>query len=455
MIARSTAARKAGKVLVVNYDYEISRILEVNLAHANLEVVLAESGAEALEIIRRDKADIIIVDQELLDMESSDIFRHIKELSGDIPVILIGSPSQKIYTPAKAYEIAVSYIAKPFDPQEVVALVQGHLMHKERTMNINPPAGLPERARVSKETAAKKWRSGLPDVDSIQTAMEISRKEAREALKSVQLIVASLVETVPPALKDSFDRLAGDVQELAVLCNRSLYLVHTFNSRLEMQQERLLQQESEQRATSEAVLTICRHITRSMKVERIFDLKSSKRVVKYTLAIAKELGISDVEQRTLYHAALIKDIALAFSPLDIIERTALIGHEIAVAVKERLNLMWKALAAIPFLVPACNLLLYRYERYNGTGGTFGLKGTDIPLGSRILAVADAFDSLAYTRSLEEEIASRLAVPQITAESGSSFDPQVVNALSKLWKRNELEFVFTENKGEIGLGNAQE
>jgi len=116
MIARGTAARKADKVLVVNYDSEIRRILEVNLAHANLEVILAESGAEALEIIRRDKADIIIIDQELLDMETGDIFRHVKELSGDIPVILIGNRSQKINTPAKAYEIAVSYIAKPFDP---------------------------------------------------------------------------------------------------------------------------------------------------------------------------------------------------------------------------------------------------------------------------------------------------------------------------------------------------
>lgn len=147
MFVRDKTAPKSGKVLVVYADPEIRRILEVNLAHANLEVVLAKSGVAALERICRDKSDVVILDQELLDMEMGDIFRRIKELSGDVPVILIGSRSKKRNTAAKADEIAVSYVAKPFDPGEVVALVKGYLMHKERTMNIDPLTGLPNRAR--------------------------------------------------------------------------------------------------------------------------------------------------------------------------------------------------------------------------------------------------------------------------------------------------------------------
>jgi DNA-binding response OmpR family regulator len=216
---------KAGKVLVIYSEPEIRRILEVNLAHANLEVMLAESGAEALELIRRDKLDVVILDQELLDMESDDVYRRIKEFSSDVPVVFIGSWLKKGNTTSKADEIKVSYVAKPFDPKEVVALVQLHLIHKERQNN-------------------------LQDIDSLQLAMEINLKEAREALKNIERIVASLLATAPPELKDSFDRLANEVQEMAVLCNRSLYLAHDFNRRLEIQQEGLLEKELEKESHS-------------------------------------------------------------------------------------------------------------------------------------------------------------------------------------------------------------
>jgi response regulator RpfG family c-di-GMP phosphodiesterase len=464
MILRDKTAPKAGKVLVVNSDPEIRRILEVNLAHANLEVVLAESSAAALEKIRRDKSDIVILDQELIDTESGDICSRIKELSETIPVILIGSRLKKRNIDIKADETAVSYVAKPFDPREVVSLVQEYLMHKRRTVNIDPLTRRPNHSQTNKEVASdkakgtvrtvnisKKWQSSPQRVDSLQIAMDISRKEAREALKNMQRIVASLVEKVPPALKDSFDRLSGDIQELAVLCNRSLYMIHDFNSRLETQQDRLLQQESEQLAMSEAILTICRNIARSMHVRVLFDLESSRRVVKYALVISRELGISDLERQALHHASLLKDISLAFSRPHIIEQMVSTGRDTAAALKERLNLIWKALATIPFLVNACNFLLYKYERYDGTGGTFGLKGADTPLGARVLAVADAFETLTSARSPQGKMAPELAVQQIVAESGLSFDPHIVSALLMLWKKNEIGSIVTEDKGEIGLG----
>jgi response regulator RpfG family c-di-GMP phosphodiesterase len=464
MSLRNKTAPKAGRVLVVNSDPEIRRILEVNLAHANLEVILAESGAVALEKIRRDKSDVVILDQELPDMESGDIYSRIRELSGTIPAILIGSRLKKIDVGIKADEFAVSYIAKPFDPGEVVSLVQEYLMYKRRTGNTVTPLGCADRIQTEKEIAGgktkvktratnkiKKWPGPPQQLDSLQVAMDISRKEAREALRNMQRIVASLVEKVPPALKDSFDRLAGDIQELAVLCNRSLYLVHDFGSRLEKQQERLSQQESEQLAMSEAILTICRNIARSMRVRVLFDLESSRRVARYALAISRELGMPGPDQRALHHAALLKDISLAFSRPNIIEPMASIGRETAAALKERLNLVWKTLATIPFLVPACNFLLYKHERYDGTGGIFGLEGADIPLGARVLAVADAFDALTSPRSPQGKMAPELVARRIVTESGLSFDPHIVSAFLMLWKKNELGFIVAQDKGEVGLG----
>jgi response regulator RpfG family c-di-GMP phosphodiesterase len=464
MFLRDKTLPRIGRILIVNPDPEIARILEVNLAHANLDVALANNGAEALQLIRRDKADIIILDQELLDTEGGVLARHIKGLSDNVPVIIIGSRSKERNITTKADEIAVSYITKPFDPKAVVALVQGYLMHQERMVNMGQQSGLPKRVLVGKVmngkksqrttrnvSIPKKWHSGLHDIDSLQLAMDINRKEARQALKNIQHIVASLLASVPPEFKDSFDRLASDVQEMAVLCNRSLYLAADYSHRLEIQRNLLLQQESGQMAMLEAILTICRNMTRSTLVKHLFDPESVKRVANYALVIARKLKISDAEQQALYHAALLKDLALAFARPEVIERTVSISHEVAVALKERLNFIWKALVAIPFFSPACHLLLYKQERFDGTGGSFGLKGNDIPLGARILAVAEAFSILSSIQSPRSRTTTNLAIPQIIAESGLSFDPHVVSALLMLLNRNELEYPFRENKGEIDLG----
>jgi response regulator RpfG family c-di-GMP phosphodiesterase len=464
MLFRDKTAPRAGKVLIVNADPEITRILEVNLAHANFEVVLAQNGAEALQKIRDDKSDIVILDQDLIEAENGDFSRRIRELAGNIPIILIGSRYKKHGTTDRLEEIAICYIAKPFEPKEVVALVQGYLMHKERMENNNPLTELPKRGQIGKESPVenaketarvvslpKKWQSSLQDVDSLQLAMDVNRKEAREALKNIQRIVASLLVTVPPTIKNSFKKLADEVQEMAVLCNRSLYLAHDFNRRLEIQQDYSLHREAEHVATSEAILTVCRNITRSIQVNLLFDLKAGRRVAKYALALAKELRISDIEQRVLYHAALLKDLALAFAHPEVVEQTSVVGRDKAAALKERLNLLWKAVATIPFFFPACNLLLYRYERYDGTGGSFGLKGKDIPIGARILEVADAFDILTSDRSPRGSTDPALAIKQIVAESGLSLDPHVVSALMMLLHRNELEFLTTDNTDEIDLG----
>lgn len=444
MTERYRAAPKAGKVLLAYSDPEMIRILEVNLIHANLDVVLAQNSAQVLEKIRQDKSDIVILDQELLDSENGDIYRRIKELVGEVPIILIGHRSKKQINAAKADETVIGYLPKPFDPAEVVALVRGYLAHKELTVSTTPKA----KGNTPVVRVPQKWRSYLQEVDSLQVAMEISRKEARDALRNLQRLVAPLIDTAAPNLKDSLERLAGVVQELAVLGNRSLYLAADFNGRLEILQDRLTQQESEQLAASEAILAICCNIADSLQAKLLFDLESARRVASYSLAIAKELGMTDVERKALQNAALLKDIALAFSDPDIIEQITSTSHETALSLKDRLNSLWKALANIPLFVPVCNLLLYKHEMHDGTDGTFGLKGDKIPLGSRILAVADAFNLLASARPPRDETALELALKQILEQSGHAFDPKVVSVLVMLWKKNELEFTVSENKEEI-------
>ena len=80
-----------------------------------------------------------------------------------------------------------------------------------------------------------------------------------------------------------------------------------------------------------------------------------------------------------------------------------------------------------YLKEARNLTLYHHERWDGKGYPKGLKGEEIPLSARIMAVADVFDALVARRSYKEGFPFDTAIDIIRKESGTHFDPEVVEA----------------------------
>jgi response regulator RpfG family c-di-GMP phosphodiesterase len=289
----------------------------------------------------------------------------------------------------------------------------------------------------------KKWPNWIQEVSALQLATEISRKEARAELKNIHNMLLSLAEQAPSEMKDSLEKISSKVQELGVLCNRSLFLADDLNRRLETQQDRLLQQEMEQLATTEAVVAISREIARSMQLPPIFDIDSAKKVAKYALAMAQEFELSESECRTLHHAALLKDLGLILSVHDMVEQKFVPTLESAMAVRASFNLVWKALSSVPFLSSALVSIQYQHERYDGTGSYFGAKGASIPLGARILAVADTFEAMTSSLSPQGKSAPKQAVEKIMEDSGRRFDPDVVNAFLSVWKRKELHPALSE------------
>jgi HD-GYP domain-containing protein (c-di-GMP phosphodiesterase class II) len=150
--------------------------------------------------------------------------------------------------------------------------------------------------------------------------------------------------------------------------------------------------------------------------------------------------LTESDRKALHIAALFKDLSLAF----LRHEGKTTGRSTLAAVREYLNIIWKSLSSIPSFSTACNFILYRWETYDGTGGTFGIKGADIPLGSRILAIADTYHRLTSEPSPHVKITPETAMQKIVENAGLCFDPRVVNAFLMLWKRNEMKLVPAEN-----------
>ncbi|OGO31587.1 MAG: hypothetical protein A2Z29_02865 [Chloroflexi bacterium RBG_16_56_11] len=284
----------------------------------------------------------------------------------------------------------------------------------------------------------RRWQSWMPEVNALLFATDISRKQARAEIRNIHSIVSSLLGEIPPDFENSVVELRHRVQELGILCNRSLYLAEDFHSRLETQQDRWLQQEIDQVATLESILTISGEMARLILTHtNIFNAESARRVARNTQIIAGEMKLNENERQAIRYASLLKDLGLVLSARDLVERNVVPTIEEATKVRDHFNPVWKALATVPFFNNALSLILYRFERFDGTGGRFGVSSSRIPLGARILAVADTFEAMITGAATGEKLTPQLAVEKIAGDSGTSFDPDVVSAFMLAWKSQEL------------------
>ncbi|UCB42531.1 MAG: response regulator [Dehalococcoidales bacterium] len=288
----------------------------------------------------------------------------------------------------------------------------------------------------------RRWQSSIERVNALLAAAETSRKEARAQLEGLRDLLSSTAAQMPSAVEENLENLGYKIQELVVLCNRSLFFADELSNRLDSEQDRLLQQEVEQLTTLEAMQIFSREIAASAQMGYLFDPESARRVAKNVSLIANEFRLSRSERQALQYAALLKDMGFVSCPEDMMEQAVAPTLEEAINLSKRFNIMWKVLSRLNFLSPALDIIWHRCERYDGTGHPFGVKGANIPLGARILVVADTFDIMTTGRSSQETVAPEIAVQKLVAESGKRFDPDVVNAFLRAWRKKEFQVVPT-------------
>jgi response regulator RpfG family c-di-GMP phosphodiesterase len=142
----------------------------------------------------------------------------------------------------------------------------------------------------------------------------------------------------------------------------------------------------------------------------------------------------DADNELLPHlqsAALLHELGRLTLPDDLATRTTGLSADERDLVREHPSLAHEILRHVAPLADAADLILAMHERFDGTGFPAGLVGEAIPLGSRILAVADSFDTLAQSDSIPGSLARADALSELSRLRGSHFDPGIVEALVTL------------------------
>jgi energy-coupling factor transport system substrate-specific component len=153
-------------------------------------------------------------------------------------------------------------------------------------------------------------------------------------------------------------------------------------------------------------------------------------VADYSCAIGRRLGLTD-ELDALEQAGLLHDIGKIGIPDTVLLKPAQLDDREYATIKTHVESSARILESTPFLSDIVPLVLYHHERWDGTGYPSGLSAEEIPLGARILSVADAFDAMTTDRPYRAAMDAVKARKVLLEGRGTQFDPEVVDVMVEL------------------------
>ena len=157
----------------------------------------------------------------------------------------------------------------------------------------------------------------------------------------------------------------------------------------------------------------------------------SKRVTAFTIALARALGVPPEKIPVISRGAYLHDIGKIAIPDAILLKPSRLKSDEQKVMREHCARGYEILQKIPFLQEASEIVYSHQEHYDGTGYPRGLKGSEIPLGARIFAIADTLDAITSDRPYRKANSFAAARGEIARCAGAQFDPEIVSVYLSL------------------------
>lgn len=172
------------------------------------------------------------------------------------------------------------------------------------------------------------------------------------------------------------------------------------------------------------------------------------RVAMYGLQLARAMGLDAESLRALARGGLIHDVGKIQIPGEILNKPGKLDADERSAIEQHPVIGYEMCKYIGFMTEELSVIRHHHERWDGTGYPDKLKGTQISLLARILAIADVYDALTSRRAYREPWSQARALQTIVEGSGTHFDPDCVSAFVGLCDRGELTVPEARGDGAI-------
>lgn len=182
--------------------------------------------------------------------------------------------------------------------------------------------------------------------------------------------------------------------------------------------------------TKERALSIIYALAATVDAKDHYTYGHSKKVSQYAVAMSEVLGLTPQKIATIRAAGLLHDIGKIAVPDSILNKAGPLTDEEWEPIKAHPELGMEILKHVIDLVNCLPAILHHHEHYDGSGYPGALKGEEIPIEARILAIADAYDAITSIRPYHNQLTPQEAMDELKRCAGTQFDPELVKSFCK-------------------------
>lgn len=200
------------------------------------------------------------------------------------------------------------------------------------------------------------------------------------------------------------------------------------------------------RKIQDSYFEIVKALAQAIEAKDPYTHGHSERVMEYAVQIAQKLGLPEEEIETLRYAGILHDIGkIGVRGIVLNNPNGLTGEEYD-EIKKHPLVGEGIIKPIELLQPIRPLIRHHHEWYNGKGYPDGLSGENIPLGARILVVADAYDAMKFDRPYRKALTEETIIQELKRGSGIQFEPKIVEIFLEILKQtcHETHLIFSDN-----------
>ena len=167
------------------------------------------------------------------------------------------------------------------------------------------------------------------------------------------------------------------------------------------------------------------------------------RVTNFSIEIAREMGWDDEQLKQVYMGGVLHDVGKIAIPDAILGKASRLTEEEFAQMKVHPERGARLLGDVEILQQYIPYCLSHHERYDGKGYPFGLKGEDIPIEGRIIAVADTFDAMTSNRPYRKGLDPEIAIQELEKNKGTQFDPDCADAMIRAYRDGKIHKILQD------------